>query len=74
MVDGNSARPPAEVLFRDVREQLALGASQDKPVAGGSVSSIYDPLADIELMADPARNFVLIMKDWVVRKNTPAAD
>jgi imidazolonepropionase-like amidohydrolase len=29
-----------------------------------------DPLADIELVADPANNFKIIMKDGVVYKNT----
>ena len=31
-----------------------------------------DPLANIELIADPARNFVVIMKDGKVHKNTLA--
>ena len=29
-----------------------------------------DPLADIELVEDPARNFVVIMKDGKIYKNT----
>jgi imidazolonepropionase-like amidohydrolase len=29
-----------------------------------------DPLADIRLIEDPAKNFVLIMKDGKVFKNT----
>ena len=28
-----------------------------------------DPLADIALVADPAKNFVVIMKDGVIYKN-----
>lgn len=31
-----------------------------------------DPIADIELIADPGKNFVMIMKDGVVHKNTLA--
>jgi imidazolonepropionase-like amidohydrolase len=31
-----------------------------------------DPLADIELIADPERNFVVIMKDGVIYKNAAA--
>ena len=29
-----------------------------------------DPLANIKLIADPAKNFVVIMKDGVIFKNT----
>ena len=29
-----------------------------------------DPIADIKLVADPAKNFVLIMKDGKIYKNT----
>jgi imidazolonepropionase-like amidohydrolase len=32
-----------------------------------------DPLANIELVADPARNFVVIMKDGRIYKNTLGA-
>jgi imidazolonepropionase-like amidohydrolase len=32
-----------------------------------------DPLANIDLVADPARNFVVIMKDGRIYKNSLAA-
>ena len=60
------ADDPDAVRLR-AREQLALGASQLKLMAGGGVSSSYDPLAlaelllvdgnplaDLELVADPS--------------------
>jgi imidazolonepropionase-like amidohydrolase len=112
-----------DTVRQRAREQLALGASQVKLMAGGGVSSHYDPLdvtqytvaelraaveaaenwgtyvtvhaytpravrqaieagaladlllvdgdplANIDLVADPARNFVVIMKDGRVCKN-----
>jgi len=76
-----------DAVRQRVREQLALGASRVKPMAGGGVSSMFDPLdvtqytaaelllvdgnplEDIGLMADPARNFLVIMKDGKIDKN-----
>jgi imidazolonepropionase-like amidohydrolase len=63
-------------------ELLALsGARSPYPgklgvVEAGALADLLlvdgDPLANIELVADPARNFVVIMKDGVVYKNTLA--
>jgi imidazolonepropionase-like amidohydrolase len=63
-------------------ELLAL-SGQRSPYAGklgvveaGALADLLlvdgDPLANIELVTDPARNFVVIMKDGVVHKNTLA--
>ncbi len=47
---------------------VAEGALADLLVVDG------DPLADIKLVADPDRNFLVIMKDGRIYKNTmPAA-
>ena len=43
---------------------LALNAQADLLLVDG------DPLANIDLIADPARNFVLIMKDGRIYKNS----
>jgi imidazolonepropionase-like amidohydrolase len=52
----------ADTVRKRVREQLALGASQIKLMAG-------DPLANITLIEDPARNLLVIMKDGKIYKN-----
>ncbi|HMP73764.1 MAG TPA: amidohydrolase family protein [Kiritimatiellia bacterium] len=51
------------------REQLALGASQLKLMAGGGVSSHYDPLESLDLLVN-TDNLLVIMKDGVLHKNT----
>lgn len=62
------ADDPGEVRKR-VREQLALGASQIKLMAGGGVSSTYDPLENLKLLEEPAKYIDLIMKDGTIYKN-----
>ncbi len=52
-----------QVLNR-VREQLMLGAAQIKLMAGGGVSSPYDPLATLQFTMDELRAGVNAAKDW----------
>ncbi|MCU0976645.1 MAG: amidohydrolase family protein [Steroidobacteraceae bacterium] len=77
----------AEILrmvTADNAELLALSGLRS-PYAGklgviepGALADLLlvdgDPMAEIELLGDPARNFLVIMKDGVVHKNTLAAD
>lgn len=53
----------AQVLRR-VREQLLLGASQIKVMAGGGVSSLYDPLDSTQFSEVELRAAVDAAADW----------
>lgn len=53
----------AEVLRR-TREQLMLGASQIKIMAGGGVSSIFDPLDSLQFTEAEMRAAVDAATDW----------
>lgn len=53
----------AEVLRR-VREQLMLGASQIKILAGGGVASLYDPLDSTQYSERELRAGVEAASDW----------
>ena len=53
----------AEVLRR-VREQLLLGASQIKLLAGGGVASLYDPLDGLQFTLRELRAGVDAAQDW----------
>lgn len=53
----------AEVLRR-VREQLMLGASQIKMLAGGGVASLYDPLDSTQFTEKELRAGVEAAADW----------
>ncbi|MEX8193376.1 metal-dependent hydrolase family protein [Comamonas guangdongensis] len=53
----------AEVLRR-VREQLMLGASQIKMLAGGGVASLYDPLDSMQFSERELRSGVEAAADW----------
>lgn len=53
----------AEVLRR-VREQLLLGASQIKMLAGGGVASLYDPLDSTQFSERELRAGVEAASDW----------
>lgn len=53
----------AEVLRR-TREQLMKGASQIKIMAGGGVSSLYDPLDTAQYTEDEMRAAVEAADDW----------
>jgi imidazolonepropionase-like amidohydrolase len=65
-----------EVLKR-TREQLALGASQIKVMAGGGVSSLYDPLDVSQYTLEEMRAAVQAAAAWntyvTVHAYTPAA-
>lgn len=67
---------PEEVLKR-VREQLRNGASQIKLMAGGGVSSPYDPLDVTQFSEDEFRAAVLAAENWgtyvTVHAYTPRA-
>lgn len=54
---------PAEVLRR-TREQLMLGASQVKLMAGGGVASTYDPLDSTQYREEELRAAVEAAEDW----------
>lgn len=53
----------AEVLRR-TREQLMKGASQIKIMAGGGVSSLYDPLNTAQFLEEEMRMAVRAAADW----------
>lgn len=53
----------AEVL-RSTREQLMKGASQIKIMAGGGVSSLYDPLDTAQFLEEEMRAAVRAAADW----------
>ena len=53
----------AEVLRR-TREQLMKGASQIKIMAGGGVTSLYDPLESLQLTEEEMRAAVQAATDW----------
>jgi imidazolonepropionase-like amidohydrolase len=53
----------AEVLRR-TREQLMKGASQIKIMAGGGVSSLYDPLDTAQFLEEEMRAAVRAAADW----------
>lgn len=53
----------AQVLRR-AREQLMKGASQIKIMAGGGVTSLYDPLESLQLTEDEMRAAVEAATDW----------
>ena len=54
---------PDEVLRR-VREQLMLGATQIKLMAGGGVTSVYDPLDATQYTPDEIRTAVVAAENW----------
>ncbi|MFN3642680.1 MAG: amidohydrolase family protein [Gemmobacter sp.] len=51
-------------VLRRTREQLMKGASQIKIMAGGGVSSLYDPLDVTQYTADEMRAAVQAAADW----------
>ena len=74
---------PAEVLKMatgDNGELLALsGAMNPYPgklgvIKPGALADVLlvdgDPIANIKLVEDPEKNFMVIMKDWKIDKNT----
>jgi imidazolonepropionase-like amidohydrolase len=67
----------AEEVRHTVRQQLALGASQIKLMAGGGVSSSYDPLDVTQYSPEEMRAAVEAARNWgtyvTVHAYTPAA-
>lgn len=67
---------PDQVLLR-TREQLMLGASQIKLMAGGGVSSLYDPLDAVQYTPEEIHAAVEAASNWntyvTVHAYTPAA-
>ena len=53
-----------DAVLRATREQLMKGASQIKLVAGGGVSSAYDPLDVTEFLSEEIEAAVLAAEDW----------
>ncbi|WP_341666957.1 metal-dependent hydrolase family protein [Alcaligenes sp. SDU_A2] len=54
----------ADQVLRRVREQLMLGASQIKLMAGGGVTSLYDPLEGLQFSDAELRAAVGAAQDW----------
>lgn len=54
----------ADMVLRATREQLMKGASQIKIMAGGGVSSLYDPLDTTQYTAAEMRAAVEAAEDW----------
>ncbi|MEJ8570910.1 amidohydrolase family protein [Microbaculum marinum] len=54
----------ADEVLRRVREQLMLGASQIKLMAGGGVSSAYDPLDTLQYTEEELHAGVRAAGDW----------
>jgi imidazolonepropionase-like amidohydrolase len=53
-----------DAVLRATREQLMKGASQIKIVAGGGVSSAFDPLDVTEFLSEEIEAAVLAAADW----------
>lgn len=51
-------------VLRRVREQLMLGASQIKVMAGGGVASLYDPIDALQYTPDEMKAAVAAAADW----------
>ena len=51
-------------VIRRTREQLMKGASQIKIMAGGGVTSLYDPLDTAQFLEEEMRAAVLAAADW----------
>lgn len=51
-------------VLRRAREQLMLGASQLKLMAGGGVTSLYDPLSSVQFTEAELRAGVEAASDW----------
>ena len=58
LADGHDA------VLRATREQLMLGASRIQIVAGGGVSSVYDPIDVTEFLPQEIEAAVAAAEDW----------
>ncbi|MFC3230973.1 amidohydrolase family protein [Marinibaculum pumilum] len=54
----------ADAVLRRAREQLMLGASQIKLMAGGGVTSVYDPLDTMQFTEEELHAGVQAAADW----------
>lgn len=54
----------ADAVLRRAREQLMLGATQLKIMAGGGVTSVYDPLESLQFTEAELRAGVAAARDW----------
>ncbi len=54
----------ADEVLRRTREQLMLGATQIKLMAGGGVTSIYDPIDATQYTVDEIRAAVAAAENW----------
>ena len=76
-VGGAAIADDADTVRKRAREQLALGASQIKLMAGGGVSSSYDPLDVTQYTVPELRAAVEAAENWgtyvVVHAYTPRA-
>jgi imidazolonepropionase-like amidohydrolase len=61
---GSSIADGVDAVLRSVREQLMLGASQIKVMAGGGVTSLYDPLDVTQYTETELRAAVDAAEDW----------
>lgn len=53
-----------DAVLRRAREQLMLGASQLKMMAGGGVTSAYDPIDSVQFTEEELRAGVAAAADW----------
>jgi len=76
-VGGAAIADDPETVRKRAREQLALGASQIKLMAGGGVSSVYDPLDVTQYTVPELRAAVEAAENWgtyvAVHAYTPRA-
>jgi imidazolonepropionase-like amidohydrolase len=64
MVGGSSIADGADQVLRAVREQLMLGATQIKLMAGGGIASMYDPIDVTEYTEREMRAAVDAAENW----------
>jgi len=64
LLGGTAIADGVDEVLRRTREQLMLGASQIKLMAGGGVSSLYDPLDVTQYSEDELRAAVGAAEDW----------
>jgi imidazolonepropionase-like amidohydrolase len=62
--NGTAIADGVDMVRKRVREQLALGATQIKLMAGGGVSSAYDPLDVTQYSLDELKAAVGAAEDW----------
>ena len=77
LIGASSIADGADQVLRAVREQLMLGATQIKLMAGGGVSSVYDPIDVTQYTETEMRAAVDAAENWgtyvMVHAYTPRA-